>query len=196
MLKRLSQRKNDGDEYRKLSDVELYTLLREKKGVAEVAFRELYSRHSGRIYAYCRCVFGDVELTKDIFQDTFLRFYESAKKDREVTNVAAYLVIIARNLCLNAKRAAKPLVEFEEYRFPQSGESGDRKEMLQLIGSALKLLPEDLREVFVLREMEDMAYPDIASVLCISEGNARVKVTRARHKIRETLQPYISEMTA
>ncbi len=177
-----------------LGDAELYNYLREKKKLAEPAFGELYARHSSRIYAYCRCVFGDSEQTKDIFQETFMRFYESAQKKREMTNVAAYLLIIARNLCLNAKRQTKETVSFEEYHFPQLDTTTDRTEMLQLVTMAMELLPDDYREAFFLREFEDLPYSEIASILNTTDGNVRIRVSRARQKIREILQPYLVEL--
>lgn len=179
----------------RLSDLELFHLLREKKPLAEAAFAELYTRHSSRIYAYCRYVFGDDEQTKDIFQETFTRFYESAQTERDMSNVAAYLLIIARNACLNAKRRTRKTVTFDEYQLPHYDKPPERTEMLQLIQMAMELLPDEYREAFFLREFEDLSYNDIASILDISAGTVRVRVTRARQKVREILEPYLVELS-
>ncbi len=161
----------------------------------ERAFSELYARHSSRIYAYCRYVFRDREQAEDIFQETFMRFFESAQKDREVENVPAYLLIIARNLCLNAKRDKRDTVTLEDYHQISQDRSLERKEMLELIDTAMELLPDDYREAFFLREYEDMPYAEIANILNTTPVTVRIRVTRARQKIREILEPYIAELS-
>jgi RNA polymerase sigma-70 factor, ECF subfamily len=190
-----SARKTADGETRRLSDVELFSMLKEEKGVAEKAFRELYSRHSARIYAYCRCVFSDEEPAKDVFQDAFMRFYESAKSGREVKNVPAYLLIITRNLCLNAKRSKRDTVNLEDFHLSQSDDGQDKSELLQLIKTAMELLPDDHREAFTLREFEDLPYDEIAVIQDTSVVNARVRVMRARQRIREILKPYLVELS-
>jgi len=87
-----------------VSDIELYAALKNGKSVSEPAFAELYARHSPRIFAYCRRILGDRESAQDAFQETFIRFYNSAQQNREMTNVPAYLLRIARNICLNMQR--------------------------------------------------------------------------------------------
>jgi RNA polymerase sigma-70 factor (ECF subfamily) len=179
-----------------LSDTGLFALLHEKRRIAEAAFQVLYYRHSPRIHAYCRCVFGDNELTNDVFQDTFMKFFEAGLQGREVANVPAYLLMIARNLCLNAKRNMKPTVSLDDVQLPSIDPSHEQHEMLQLIMMAMDLLDEDAREAFFLREFNDMSYAEIGALLGIREGNARVRVMRARSKVREILAPYMVEFSA
>lgn len=181
------------DDMRGHSDVALFNLLKEKKPIAEPAFRELYNRHSHRIYAYCRSVFGNDDQAKDIFQEAFTRFYETAQKGKELTNVPAYLLIITRNLCLTTKRRNASNVSFEEYQFPQNDRPHEKTELLELVTMAMQLLPDDQREAFFLRDFEDLPYEEIADILKTNAVNVRVRVLRARRKIREILQPYVME---
>ena len=89
-----------------LGDIELFMLLKKDNKVSPEAFKELYSRYSNRIYAYCRRFVGYKEEAEDIFQDTFKKFYEAVQQEREMTNVYIFLKI-ARNLCINSKRKSK-----------------------------------------------------------------------------------------
>ena len=82
--------------YEQMSDNELYYLLNSDKKTAERAFSELYSRHSPRIYAYCRRFLGNREEAQDVYQEAFVRFFKSAKQQREMTNVPAFLLKIGR----------------------------------------------------------------------------------------------------
>ena len=181
------------DEMRGQSDSALYRLLREAKPVGESAFRELYARHSHRIYAYCRSVFGDEDQAKDIFQEAFTRLYESAQTGRDVQNVPAYLLVITRNLCLTTKRRNAAVVSFDEYQFPQHDRPHEKTELLELVTMAMQLLPDDHREALFLRDFEDMPYDQIADIVKTNAVNVRVRVLRARRKIREILQPYLVE---
>ena len=89
------------------SDAELFAMLRGDTRTKESAFTELYSRHSSRVYQYCRYIMDDGDAADDVFQDTFIKFLQSGERGTNVENVPAYLLRIARNLCLNAKRDNK-----------------------------------------------------------------------------------------
>ena len=179
---------------RRMTDEELFVALSHEKAVSDRAFSELYARHSARVWAYCRCVFGDRVDSEDVFQETFVRFFERGRQRTVVRNVPAYLLVTARNLCLNAKRDSKQTVEIEDVHVPVNDRPFERQELLELVNAAMALLPEEQREAFFLREFEDMPYDEIASVLGSTALSARIRVSRARHKLRGILQPYMAEL--
>lgn len=181
------------DEY---NDSELFEMLKREKKTAEKAFAELYARYSSRVFAYCRRFLGNKEEAQDIFQETFIRFHQSASNDKEMTNVPAYLLKIARNLCLNYKRQEKQDVQFEEYMFAADDvqEVDEKKELLNLLKTAIELLPDDYREIFVLREYDGLTYKEIADVTGDKLVNVKVKIHRAKQKLKDILAPYMDEM--
>jgi RNA polymerase sigma-70 factor (ECF subfamily) len=65
-----------------------------------------------------------------------------------------------------------------------------RSEDIQLVHRALALLSEDHRSILVLREMEDLAYEDIADVLKISIGTVRSRLNRARAALKQQLEKF------
>lgn len=176
------------------TDVELFVLLTSEQG--EAAFGELYARYSSIVYSYCLRVMGDRDKAADIFQDTFMKFYQSASRHETLENVKGYLLTISRNLCLNEKkRAFSQSLEFNETLYnPGVTREADRSEMMQLITMAMELLPQDMREAFVLREYQGLSYNEITQVLNIRLETAKVRVFRARQKIKEILQPYLDEL--
>jgi RNA polymerase sigma-70 factor, ECF subfamily len=186
------------DQMSSYSDIELFAFLRvesNSRKVSESAFQELYNRLSPRIYAYCRRVLNDSDSAQDIFQDTFVRFYNSAQVEREMTNVAAFLLRIARNLCLNAKRDTNyHHVSFEDYHASHEDSSQENAELLDLIKNALELLPYDYREVFVLREYDGLSYAEIGEIIGITEATAKIRSFRAKQKIRDILAPYLEDL--
>ena len=176
------------------SDTELYELLRSDQ--AEQAFAEIYARHSSMVYAYCVRMMGDRDKAYDVFQDTFLRFYQSAERHTSMENVKGYLLTISRNLSLNEKkRMSSQTLEFDESLYnPGMSRDHERSEMMDLIAMALELLPHDMREAFVLREYQGLSYKEMTTVLDIKIETAKVRVFRARQKIKEILQPYMEDM--
>lgn len=166
----------------------------------EIAFQELYNRHSPRLYAYVLKMTGDPQQAKDLFQEAFMRFYKTVQDtekslDSVMTNVPAFLLRIARNLHLNAKRDAKPTVELEDFHVSVSPANDHAQaELLQLISSALELLDHEHREAFVLREYDGMSYAEIAEITGTNEATAKTRAFRAKEKIRKILQPYLDDV--
>ncbi len=180
------------DEY---SDKELYEGLYEGGKIAERAFAELYARYSSRVYAYCRRFLGNREEAEDIFQETFLRFHQSASKEREMTNVPGFLLKIARNLCVSLRRNVVHNVTIEDYMAVNSDSSLEKSELLDMIKYAMELLPDGYKEVFILREYNGLSYKEIAELTEENINSVKVKIHRAKQKIREILSPVMAEMT-
>ena len=184
------------DNLRAYPDTELYTLLCDETR-KEAAFTELYSRYSQRIYLYCRKILGDDQAARDIFQDTFIRFLNSADATRDMTNVPAFLLRIARNLCLNWKRDhGSRTVEFSELAIGTHDRQVESRELAGLITMALDLLPDDHREALVLQMYQGMSYEEIGEELNVPVSTVRNWVVRAKKKMREILAPYFAEGTS
>ena len=178
------------------SDVELYLLLSHDE-CKEQAFTELYHRYSQRIYLYCRKVLADDHAARDVFQDTFIRFLNSASRDREMTNVPAFLLRIARNLCLNHKRDhSSRTVEFNDLNIGVHDHQVESRELASLITMALDLLPDDHREALVLQMYHGMSYEEIGEHLHVPVSTVRNWVVRGKKKMREVLAPYFVDKTS
>jgi RNA polymerase sigma-70 factor (ECF subfamily) len=182
--------------FEEYSDSELFYMLCDEKKTAEKAFSELYARHSSLIYSYILRFLGNRDEAQDVFQETLVRFHQSASKDRDMTNVPGFLMTIARNLCVNAKRSAVTSVSFEDYMafHDDDRKKHDKDEQLELIKMALDLLPDEYRETFILREYQGYSYKEIAELTNETLTNVKVRIHRARNKIREILEPYLKEM--
>lgn len=178
------------------TDIELVGLLRSEKPEAEAAFKELYKRYSSQVHAYCLRVTGNVQAAEDIFQDTFIKFYQNVRADVPNTNIPGFLIKIARNLCLNQKRDVKAVtVPLDSFDFPQMDTSSfEQKELLDLINMALELLDFEYREAFVLREYNGLSYQEIGDLCSITVANAKSRVFRAKEKIKSVLQPYMKDL--
>jgi RNA polymerase sigma-70 factor, ECF subfamily len=178
------------------TDEELFGYLKSKdRTVSRQAFDEIYSRYANKIYTYCRKVLNSSNVSEDIFQDIFIKFYESVQKIDEMSNVQGYLIRIARNLCLNEKTRGKiSKVTFDESHYEHNDTSIENNEIADILHTSLDALPEDFREVIVMKEFMDMSYKDIAFALDVTVSVVRIRIFRGKQKLREIMTPYINDI--
>jgi RNA polymerase sigma-70 factor, ECF subfamily len=147
-----------------------------------------YRNCRNRIFNYLMRLTGDYSLAGDIMQETFARHL---KHYGEHNGEIPLLYGIARNLVTDEarrrsheaageKRGEEPCLDQEHCLMVRS----EYRRVL----SALKLLGEEEREILALAADEDLSYRDIASLVGISEVNVKVKVHRARLKLRDKLK--------
>jgi len=176
-------------------DLELYARLSHEDAAAQTALSILYRRYSQRIYTYCRKIIGESTTAEDLLQETFVKLLESGRQQRAIENFPAYLMTIARNLCLSHRaRSKRQFVEVEDFHLASRDVPYEQRELLQLIQASLELLPEDYREAFVLREYNGLSYNEIAEVIGESLDVVKVRIFRAKKKLRDILAPYLADL--
>ncbi len=182
-------------DYHQLSDEQLTAVLCGGRREREVAFGEVYQRYSSRVMAYCRCMLNNAEQAEDIFQETFLRFFKACQQKERIRSILGFLLGIARNLCLNARRDRKVTVSIDEVELLlHDHDQYEKRELLGLISMALELLELPYREAFVLRKIEGLSMREIAELCGISVEGAKTRVQRARLKVLDILQPYLKDL--
>ena len=175
----------------KYSDKELLNLLHGDKNQAGAAFAEIYDRYSLKVNAYCMSILNNKEQAEDVFQETFLKFYQNAQPERIQKSVIGYLITIARNLCINANRDKKNTIPIEEFHFPvKIANEYEDKELSELISIALDLLSDNYKEVIVLKYFDGLKYDDIGDILGITASRARYLVFIGKQKLKKILAPY------
>jgi RNA polymerase sigma-70 factor (ECF subfamily) len=183
--------KND---YAKYSDDELVKLMKSGKPVSDYAFTEIYSRYSSKVHVYCRGMLHDSDQAKDVFQDTFVRFYNNVKENNINVNVPGYIMTIARNLCLNSIRNKKyPACLTENVYITDERSNMENKDLFRLMMASLDIIDEKLKEAFVLREIDGLSFNELAETCGITVTNAKRRVYRAREKLLEIMEPYLNE---
>lgn len=153
----------------------------------------MYEIYKTPIYNFLYQMTGDVEDAKDLTQESFLAIYKVIMEERKVENLRAYLYTIARNLALtrNKKRSRECPDEDHILRTPDPGYYSDpekasrnRKQQEDIVRT-LQLLPDNYREVLILREQAGFSYDRIAAMLDTSKTNVGVLLYRARSRFRE-----------
>ncbi len=177
------------------TDIELISIIRKHKQQRSVAFSELYDRHSVNVRNFIYYMIQNSEQSEDIFQETFITFFNNIVAGKEIQNTKPYLLSIARNLCLKYYRDKKITVPLDRTMFVVDERNQyENNEMFSLIVKALQLLDEKYREAFIMREFEGMPYNEIAKVCDTSVTNAKSRVFRAHKKLIKILEPYLKDL--
>lgn len=178
-----------------ISDETLYEYLKSKDKRENLdAFNEIYKRYSTKVYTYCRKVLNNDPAADDIFQETFTRLCEGAKNDRVMTNLSGYIFKIARNLCLTEKpRLLNIMVQLEDIQLPFYDKNYGQQELENIVELTIQSLPEIYREVIIMKEYMNLSYTEIAENLQLTVTVVRVRIFRAKQKLRELLLPYLED---
>ena len=179
-----------------LSDEALFGLFKGTAMEKQEAFAELYARYSHKVYVFCLRMAGHPDEADYVFQETFLRFFrhEFRPTDR-LSNILSYLLTSARNVFLNTKRSNARWSPFEEGSDVVTMPPYEREELFNMVGAALDLLDASYREAFVLRFYQGLSYKEIAEITGDSVASLKVRVMRAKDRIRSILSPYIADLT-
>lgn len=152
------------------------------------AMEQLYLRYRDRIMTFAYRMTGDRALSEDVFQNTFIYFYEHLERYEPQGKLSAYLFRIARSLALDglqADRRERRLRSRSEPVEPPAPEEEARPD--DRAQQALLKLAPNLREVVTLRLYEGMDYARIAEVTGTSEATARSRMRYALEALRGAL---------
>ncbi|MEM7007609.1 MAG: sigma-70 family RNA polymerase sigma factor [Thermodesulfobacteriota bacterium] len=182
------------------SDIEL--MLRTKAG-DDSAFSELMKRHYKGVLNYIYRFTNLKENSEDLAQEVFLRVYRSADKYKPEAKFTTWLYKIATNVSLTFVKKKNTNVSLDEIS-EMAGEQEDisveisddiiyRKEMRNVIFSAMETLPEREKIAIMLCKYEGLSYEETAHVLECTVGAVKAYVHRGRMKLVNKLKPYLTE---
>ena len=164
----------------------------------EGAFLEIYRRHRDRIYRFAYRMTGSPEVARDVTHSCFVGLLEKPSRyDGRRASLGTYLCGAARHLSLrHASRAwrERPLTVLTELRpapMPSPLESLLEDERARVVREALEALAPLHREVLILAEYEDLDLGTIAQVVDAEVGAVKVRLHRARRKLRAALEVHM-----
>jgi RNA polymerase sigma-70 factor, ECF subfamily len=192
-----------------LEDAQLAALLVRRCIAGDAAaWEELVGRYHRRIYNICYRFAGSTDDAEDLTQDVFIKMYKTLSSyDLERGAFMTWVTTITRNLLVDHFRKTKqervtdsldatpsehedalPLSE----RIADAGPAPDSRAQSQQVGeavhNALQKLSPDLREAVILRDLQDLDYKEIATVLKVPEGTVKSRINRGRAELARLLQ--------
>ena len=172
------------------------------------AWEQIVERYHRRIYNICYRFAGSGNDAQDLTQEVFIKMYKTLDTyDVERGAFTTWVTTITRNLLVDHFRRTKydrvtdsldaPLVEHEDH-----GTRADRiednslppdaqvqsRETRESVHHALQKLSPELREAVILRDLQDMDYREIATVLKVPEGTVKSRINRGRAELARLLQ--------
>jgi RNA polymerase sigma-70 factor (ECF subfamily) len=180
------------------------------------AFFSLYERYKGSVFAYCSKVLLSVGLAEELVQDTYQEVFLRVSQYRNTFTQGefrAWIFTITRNTCLSWKKrglksvmtsgAFDPdhLTEEQALASPSNVQRSDdplelltQKEQTDMLLKAISELPETYREALMLCEYEGLTYEEIGRLTGTSLSTIRIRVFRAKKRLRKILQPMMGTL--
>ena len=172
------------------------------------AWEEIVRQYHRRIYNICYRFAGSADQADDLTQDVFIKMYKTLNTyDVERGAFMTWVTTITRNLLVDHFRKSKydrvtdsldtpvsehedamPLSDHLEDKSPAPDTQVQRHETSQTVHHALQRLSPELREAVILRDLQDMDYREIATVLKIPEGTVKSRINRGRAELARLLQ--------
>jgi RNA polymerase sigma factor (sigma-70 family) len=153
------------------------------------SFETVYRNHVRDVYGFALSILGNPDEAEDVTQTTFLNAYRALQRGEKVRNLRAWLFAIAHNVCRQRFRTAARRPQQVELD-PDIAEAyvNEDAPTAEEIRKAMSHLNFNQRTVLVLREIEGLAYEEIADAMDLSLSAVETLLFRARQALREQLE--------
>ncbi len=188
-------------------------LMQSTAGGDLAAFEILVTRYERRIVSYAWRILGELELARDVHQQTFLKIFEHRESYRQQARFSTYAYSIAHRLCLNElRRAERKYTSSYDQSAAASGGDEDSgggidhwyadpgpdpiepievKERNRLLHEALERLDPAQREIIALRIFEGLPFRDIAEIVQTNESTIKSRLRYALGHLDRALRGQI-----
>lgn len=165
------------------------------------AFDVLVQRWQRKIHGAIYRVLGSEEEARDIGQESFLKAYRALGSFKRESRFSSWLYQIALNLCRDRlrRRKLRQHVSLEELgdsvveasprsRAPSALELIERRDLSRAVAAAVEALPDEQREVIVLKEYQGLTFLEIAEALGLPASTVKTRLYRGLGQLREQLE--------
>ena len=184
-----------------MSDEELMNYY--QAGTVE-AFNLLVDRYSDPLSKYLYGFVGDWERVADLLQETFMRVHRNRHSYQPIAKFSTWLYTIAGNLARSEyrRRKRRPTQALqstnrygEDYEMPLPDDrtlapdrEAERAFHQEFIQNALERIPEEFRELVVLRDVQQLTYDEISDITGLPLGTVKSRIHRGRNRLQELLK--------
>jgi len=151
-------------------------------------YKQFYGEYKNKLFRYLMFRCGDYEVARDIMQESFTRHYQYSRNSTDAS--PAFLYTIARNALVDYQRHENNYTLIQDYA-PQPSQDIETdlivREECQTVAKAFNKLSREDREILGL-VVSGLPYREIGQLLGLSEANTKVRVHRARVRLRDMIQ--------
>lgn len=178
-----------------------FTLMKAIQNGDMVAFNDMVNRYKDRLMNVIGRMLSSVEEAEDIVQETFVRVYQHRQSFNFQHCFSTWIYTIALNLARNELRKRKKFkfYEISEMQGNEAEFAVDMKlpsKLPEVLKGAISELPEKYRTAFMLRDIQELPYEEVAKILSVPLGTVKSRVNRARMMLRDKLQPKLESYNA
>ena len=179
---------------------EIWSLVQNVKTGDKEAFMTLTRMYQRKVFILTYSFFRNKEDALDMVQETFLRLYQKIDSFRSGHNFEAWLLQIARNLCIDHyRRSAAERREIESDKTVEELQVSDRRaeggeqarDLKDILSRCVEKLAERQREIFIMRHYNQLKNEEIAQALGISPGTVKSLHFKAVRNLRALMSPYL-----
>ena len=156
-------------------------------------FRKLVEQYHQPVLRFARNLIGDEHDAEDITQEAFLAAFDHlASYNAKRATMLTWLFTITRNRCVNHLKRTRPVFDAEVIANTQPAAShydSERNEFWSRLDIALDALPIEQKTAFILAEIEDLPYADIARIEQTTLGTVKSRIHRAKQRLRAAMTP-------
>jgi len=177
------------------------------------AFAQLYKEYENLVYTTAYYMTKNSEDSCDISQDVFIKVYKSLPQFRGDCKFSSWIY----RICVNTvndylrKNSRKKTVSLSVYDDDKDVDAQldipvedpdalpeaalDKSDTQEMIRKAIEELPEDMRQIIILRDIYGYSYEELCKMLSLKEGTVKSRINRARNILRDKLEHCFSEST-
>tara|TARA_B100000287_G_scaffold108557_1_gene100856 strand:- start:273 stop:854 length:582 start_codon:yes stop_codon:yes gene_type:complete len=167
----------------------------------ENAYIELVNRYRDKILNFIFNYIGDFEISEDIVQDTMIKLYQKKQYYKEIAKFSTWLYTIAKNLAnteLRKKKQRKTTIlshisrDDKQFDIP-ADQPGTHQEVEseitgKIIRDAIDQLTDKFKTVILLRDIQELSYEEISSIVGVPIGTIKSRINRARLQLQIELK--------
>lgn len=190
----------------KLKQLSNEDLMEQFQAGYEQAFNELVGRFQDRLHNFLYRYTHDHQDCEDLVQETFLRVYRSRHSYERIAKFSTWMYTIALNLAKSLYKKKQRMTTVTIHKDESDPEdrplkledtnilpddSLHEKMCMDHLEKALKELNDDFREVVVLRDIQQLAYDEIAEITDLPMGTVKSRINRGRAELQDLLEQYV-----
>jgi RNA polymerase sigma-70 factor (ECF subfamily) len=196
----------------KEEDPDLRLVMAVKDGDRE-AFEEIVKKYQGPAFNIALRMLSDREEARDLTQEVFIKIYRSIGSFRSESRFSRWFYTILLNTCRSRLKHLKRRGFFRSEPLDNPGTDQDerpprqwaddspdssrlleKKEMAEIVQEKIKLVPEEFRQVLILRDIQGFSYEEISELLGIADGTVKSRLHRGRMALKSFLEKDIRRL--
>ena len=155
-------------------------------------YRTVILNYSDSLFRFALSILKEPEAAKDAVQECLIKIWKKRDKLDQIDNPQAWAFRVVKNHCLDVMRGSRHTEGLEHTYSLSDGQTTDFDLLYQdqelWLEKVLEQLPEKQRQIFHLREVEEMSYQEIADVMEITMSEVKVSLHRARTSVRSSMK--------